>query len=143
MSVDPVCGTCRKKSRKCDRTRPTCRRCANHGLVCEGYQLNIQMYGMKNGALRKTRSAKIDCEIGASVREAAEDTSPSTTTSGTLSAIESATSTSKVFSPPRNELVTGTGSSEADQEDLLLYCRPQHTSLFWRICPVPEHGLTC
>ncbi|KAF2442109.1 hypothetical protein P171DRAFT_456152 [Karstenula rhodostoma CBS 690.94] len=53
--VDPVCGTCRKKCRKCDRTKPECKRCISQGLVCEGYPLNIKMYGMEGGALRKSR----------------------------------------------------------------------------------------
>ncbi|OAG08776.1 uncharacterized protein CC84DRAFT_1086944, partial [Paraphaeosphaeria sporulosa] len=52
---DPVCGTCRKKCRKCDRTKPECRRCVSQGLVCEGYPLNIKMYGMEGGTLRKSR----------------------------------------------------------------------------------------
>ncbi|PYI33367.1 hypothetical protein BP00DRAFT_121792 [Aspergillus indologenus CBS 114.80] len=29
--------SCRKKCRKCDRTRPFCRRCQVKGLQCEGY----------------------------------------------------------------------------------------------------------
>ncbi|KAL5416218.1 hypothetical protein PMIN06_002146 [Paraphaeosphaeria minitans] len=53
--VDPVCGTCRKKCRKCDRTKPECKRCISQGLVCEGYPLNIKMYGMEGGSLRKSR----------------------------------------------------------------------------------------
>ena len=42
--TDPVCGTCRRKSRKCDRTRPQCRRCLSKGLVCEGYEAKFKFY---------------------------------------------------------------------------------------------------
>ena len=53
---DPVCGTCRKKCRKCDRTRPHCMRCISKGLVCEGYPLNIKMYNQPSGPSPKKRS---------------------------------------------------------------------------------------
>ncbi|KAF1976476.1 hypothetical protein BU23DRAFT_27673 [Bimuria novae-zelandiae CBS 107.79] len=53
--TDPVCGTCRKKCRRCDRTKPECKRCTSLGLVCEGYSLNVKMYGVEGGALRKSR----------------------------------------------------------------------------------------
>ncbi|SPJ90438.1 uncharacterized protein FTOL_13319 [Fusarium torulosum] len=36
------CGTCRKKSRKCDRKRPICDRCRTKGLHCEGYPPRFQ-----------------------------------------------------------------------------------------------------
>ncbi|KAL0935800.1 uncharacterized protein CTRU02_208014 [Colletotrichum truncatum] len=39
---DPACGTCRKKCRKCDRTRPVCNRCKVKGLHCEGYPPRFQ-----------------------------------------------------------------------------------------------------
>ncbi|KAF6811848.1 hypothetical protein CSOJ01_05439 [Colletotrichum sojae] len=39
---DPACGTCRKKCRKCDRTRPICNRCKSKGLHCEGYPPRFQ-----------------------------------------------------------------------------------------------------
>lgn len=35
--IDPACGTCRRKCRKCDRSRPICNRCRTKGLHCEGY----------------------------------------------------------------------------------------------------------
>jgi hypothetical protein len=47
--------TCRRKCRKCDRTKPECKRCISQGLVCEGYPLNIKMYGVEGGSLRKSR----------------------------------------------------------------------------------------
>jgi hypothetical protein len=40
--VDPACGTCRKKCRKCDRKRPICDRCRTKGLHCEGYPPRFQ-----------------------------------------------------------------------------------------------------
>lgn len=50
---DPACGTCRKKCRKCDRSRPICNRCKTKGLHCEGYpprfqfcELDRQDYGV-------------------------------------------------------------------------------------------------
>lgn len=39
---DPACGTCRKKCRKCDRSRPICNRCKAKGLHCEGYPPKFQ-----------------------------------------------------------------------------------------------------
>ena len=116
--TDPVCGTCRKKSRKCDRTRPTCLRCRNHGLICEGYELNIQMYGMKNGALRKTRSnTKAEREARALVEV------PEIDASKTMSPKPSAT---KSDSPANSQTAISTINftpSEVDQErDLLQYC---------------------
>lgn len=39
---DPACGTCRKKCRKCDRSRPICNRCKDKGLHCEGYPPRFQ-----------------------------------------------------------------------------------------------------
>ncbi|KAG6356850.1 hypothetical protein INS49_014724 [Diaporthe citri] len=39
---DPACGTCRKKCRKCDRSRPFCNRCKTKGLRCEGYPPRFQ-----------------------------------------------------------------------------------------------------
>lgn len=32
-----ACLTCRRRGRKCDKTLPSCRSCANRGLLCEGY----------------------------------------------------------------------------------------------------------
>lgn len=32
------CGTCKKRHRKCDETRPSCRQCQASGLECAGYQ---------------------------------------------------------------------------------------------------------
>lgn len=42
--LGPVCDTCRKKSRKCDRARPSCTRCIVKGLVCEGYPTTFKIY---------------------------------------------------------------------------------------------------
>ncbi|VUC29723.1 unnamed protein product [Clonostachys rosea] len=39
---DPACGTCRRKCRKCDRTRPFCNRCQSKGLQCDGYPPKFQ-----------------------------------------------------------------------------------------------------
>jgi hypothetical protein len=40
--TEPACGTCRKKSRRCDRKRPICDRCRTRGLHCEGYPPRFQ-----------------------------------------------------------------------------------------------------
>ncbi|KAF5599082.1 galactoside o-acetyltransferase [Fusarium pseudocircinatum] len=40
--LDPACGTCRKKCRRCDRKRPICDRCRTKGLHCEGYPPRFQ-----------------------------------------------------------------------------------------------------
>lgn len=42
LLLDPACGTCRKKCRKCDRSRPICNRCKVKGLHCEGYPPRFQ-----------------------------------------------------------------------------------------------------
>ncbi|KAH7257863.1 fungal-specific transcription factor domain-containing protein [Fusarium tricinctum] len=42
LRTEPACGTCRKKSRKCDRKRPICDRCRIKGLHCEGYPPRFQ-----------------------------------------------------------------------------------------------------
>ncbi|OJJ07843.1 hypothetical protein ASPVEDRAFT_202920 [Aspergillus versicolor CBS 583.65] len=36
------CWTCKAKRRKCDRARPTCRVCTDHGIACEGYELRLR-----------------------------------------------------------------------------------------------------
>ena len=40
--IDPACGTCRRKCRKCDRKRPICDRCRIKGLPCDGYPPKFQ-----------------------------------------------------------------------------------------------------
>lgn len=35
------CLTCRRRRRKCDEERPTCRMCRENERQCEGYQLNL------------------------------------------------------------------------------------------------------
>jgi hypothetical protein len=50
--VDPACGTCRKKSRKCDRGRPHCARCVSKGLVCEGYPRSFKIYDIRSESSR-------------------------------------------------------------------------------------------
>lgn len=35
------CLTCRRRRRKCDEERPTCRMCRENARECEGYQLNL------------------------------------------------------------------------------------------------------
>ena len=47
--LDPVCGTCRRKCRKCDRSRPQCQRCVSKGLVCEGYETKFRIYNLASG----------------------------------------------------------------------------------------------
>ncbi|KAF1956978.1 hypothetical protein CC80DRAFT_52920 [Byssothecium circinans] len=126
--TDPVCGTCRKKSRKCDRTRPTCLRCRNHGLVCEGYQLNIQMYDMKNGALRKTRSsAKAERETRASIRKATDTKALETISQCTADSMDDLPVSSHTADSTRN-----TQPSEVDQErELLLYYEDTVCKSLW------------
>lgn len=58
---DPVCGTCRKKCRRCDRTRPHCTRCVSKGLVCEGYSTTFKIYNgqTKSSSTQKARQRRI------------------------------------------------------------------------------------
>lgn len=36
------CWTCKRKRIQCDETRPGCRRCAERGLTCEGYEIRLR-----------------------------------------------------------------------------------------------------
>jgi hypothetical protein len=36
------CSTCKRRHRKCDETKPTCRECQKNNLDCEGYALKLQ-----------------------------------------------------------------------------------------------------
>ena len=56
--ADPACDTCRRKCRKCDRARPFCNRCSSKGLACEGYSLQVKIYGQASKpARRRARSS--------------------------------------------------------------------------------------
>lgn len=48
LCSDPACGTCRKKSRRCDRGRPHCQRCISKGLLCDGYATRFKIYDLAN-----------------------------------------------------------------------------------------------
>ncbi|KAF4972247.1 hypothetical protein FSARC_1144 [Fusarium sarcochroum] len=54
--VEPACGTCRKKCRKCDRKRPICDRCRTRGLHCEGYPPRFQFCEILTAPSRKKSS---------------------------------------------------------------------------------------
>lgn len=36
------CTTCKKRHRKCDETKPSCLKCQDNGLTCEGYAIKLQ-----------------------------------------------------------------------------------------------------
>lgn len=55
--LDPACGTCRKKCRKCDRKRPICDRCRTKGLHCEGYPPRFQFCEMMTVPLARRGSS--------------------------------------------------------------------------------------
>lgn len=55
--LDPACGTCRKKCRKCDRKRPICDRCRTKGLHCEGYPPRFQFCEMMTIPLARRGSS--------------------------------------------------------------------------------------
>ncbi|PVI04120.1 hypothetical protein DM02DRAFT_640170 [Periconia macrospinosa] len=116
--TDPVCGTCRKKSRKCDRTRPQCKRCIKHGLVCEGYQLNIQMYNMKNGALRKTRSITKDKHHQSSTTDTLAIMTPPSTTDAPSTT--DGTDLTAARSPVTNEVCNATSTATPSATSLQL-----------------------
>ncbi|ETS77200.1 hypothetical protein PFICI_11074 [Pestalotiopsis fici W106-1] len=42
----PACATCRVKSRRCDRGRPSCNRCLTKGLTCGGYPDKFRFCGI-------------------------------------------------------------------------------------------------
>jgi len=45
-TTGPACVTCREKCRRCDRTRPVCRRCVSKGLECKGYPDKFRFCGI-------------------------------------------------------------------------------------------------
>lgn len=59
LASDPVCGTCRRKSRKCDRTKPQCHRCLSKGLLCEGYETKFKVYEPKPKAKQRQQETTI------------------------------------------------------------------------------------
>ncbi|OQD76495.1 hypothetical protein PENDEC_c004G02412 [Penicillium decumbens] len=58
-STDAACLTCRKKSRRCDRARPKCKRCISKGLQCEGYPDKFRFCGIASRGKWKNREAPI------------------------------------------------------------------------------------
>ncbi|KAJ9150715.1 hypothetical protein NKR23_g3467 [Pleurostoma richardsiae] len=42
--VSRACGTCRKRRKKCDETKPICKRCADSGRACVGYRDESALY---------------------------------------------------------------------------------------------------
>lgn len=36
------CWTCKRRRRRCDNARPTCRNCAQRGVDCEGYEVRLR-----------------------------------------------------------------------------------------------------
>ncbi|KAJ5204223.1 fungal-specific transcription factor domain-containing protein [Penicillium cinerascens] len=61
--TDAACLTCRKKSRRCDRARPNCRRCISKGLQCEGYPDKFRFCGIASRGKWKNREAPIPAQI--------------------------------------------------------------------------------
>ncbi|KAF2757789.1 hypothetical protein EJ05DRAFT_493356 [Pseudovirgaria hyperparasitica] len=51
--ANPVCGTCRRKSRRCDRGKPSCQRCISKGLLCEGYETKFKVYDVAKGPKKR------------------------------------------------------------------------------------------
>ncbi|KAJ5752511.1 fungal-specific transcription factor domain-containing protein [Penicillium odoratum] len=58
--IDAACLTCRQKSRRCDRTRPMCKRCISKGLQCGGYPDKFRFCGIASRGKWKNRDAPID-----------------------------------------------------------------------------------
>jgi len=57
--LDAACLTCRKKSRRCDRARPKCKRCISKGLQCEGYPDKFRFCGIASRGKWQNREAPI------------------------------------------------------------------------------------
>jgi hypothetical protein len=58
VHTQPACATCRRTCRKCDRARPSCRRCIDKGLICGGYPDKYRFLGVANpGRGRRGRRA--------------------------------------------------------------------------------------
>ncbi|KAF2120326.1 fungal-specific transcription factor domain-containing protein [Lophiotrema nucula] len=78
--LDPACGTCRRKCRKCDRTRPNCLRCISKGLTCEGYPLSFKIYDGRATTRKRDRRAVQQHALEPAATASIEETSPTTST---------------------------------------------------------------
>ncbi|KAL5049093.1 hypothetical protein BDW71DRAFT_195570 [Aspergillus fruticulosus] len=58
------CWTCKTRRRRCDRTRPMCRACAERGLPCEGYEVRLR-WG--TGIASRGRFTGADAPVAASI----------------------------------------------------------------------------
>lgn len=88
LPPDPACGTCRKKCRKCDRTRPICNRCKAKGLHCEGYPPRFQFCG-----LATTDAENVDSPAPAPAPALLPASSPASTPGDQVAAIVSPSET--------------------------------------------------
>lgn len=52
------CWTCRAKHIKCDEAKPSCNRCQNAGIECEGYGVRISWASVRNPATFKGRTRR-------------------------------------------------------------------------------------
>ncbi|KXT04110.1 hypothetical protein AC578_4961 [Pseudocercospora eumusae] len=46
------CGTCRRRKKKCDETKPVCQNCEKNNVVCDGYELPQQWRSGKQRSLQ-------------------------------------------------------------------------------------------
>ncbi|KAG4435342.1 hypothetical protein IFR05_009165 [Cadophora sp. M221] len=73
------CRTCNRRRIRCDRTFPSCRKCASRNLECPGFALNLKW---QEGASRKRRRKVTvlpiidDCPRSTSLESAKNDPSP-------------------------------------------------------------------
>lgn len=58
-TTGPACVTCREKCRRCDRTRPVCRRCASKGLECKGYPDRFRFCGVASRGKWRNQGAPV------------------------------------------------------------------------------------
>lgn len=60
LKTEAACLTCRKKSRRCDRARPMCKRCVSKGLECGGYPDKFRFCGIASRGKWKNQSTPAD-----------------------------------------------------------------------------------
>ncbi|KAJ5628205.1 fungal-specific transcription factor domain-containing protein [Penicillium lividum] len=89
--TDAACLTCRQKSRRCDRTRPMCKRCISKGLQCGGYPDKFRFCGIASRGKWKNRDAPIDQIVSADTQTSRRDNYSGSNTPASASISQSLT----------------------------------------------------
>lgn len=157
-TTGPACVTCREKCRRCDRTRPVCRRCVSKGLECKGYPDKFRFCGIasrgkwKNQRVpivhntpseprdrqqRKTasRQARRVATLAASSSEDEPQPPSSSHSPDTWMVEASPQEPNHVWSRPENQ----SGKRAVELNDLLMLDRPETLLAHCKILPGDTH----